>query len=870
MKTFFGRTLAPFLPLLLFVATTSSSYAQRTHPRHDAIPHDTARNREARKEFREERRRWMEAMHRADPGVNVHVLNEETRRSKRVLREEKGHVALGDESLVKVTASLGGRWSERGSSNQAGRTLSADIDHATGKIYVAADGGQIWRGTLDGNDWTPLNDDMRFGGVRMLRALRNGGLLRLLVVYGPWVRYSDDDGLNWQNSTGLDDIQRWGGFARGVVTDGPDRIIYALGNEWDYDEAWREFAVLYRSVDFGVSFERVRRFDADLQRMDIWGPPGEDRIYLLHGDTLSTVMPDGTFNTVSTPVEIEGGFAGAGGVSMRGGNAETLYLFVRRGGTTEAHGSPDGGRSWILTGSTTFLFDRNSVAVSPSNPDFLIAGGIETMYSVDAGITWDTVNRWAEYYGDPEGKLHADIPFVGFFPFPDGSEKILISTDGGLYRSDDSLRTVRNLSLHGLGVSQYYSVYTSRTDTNFIFAGSQDQGFQRAELDHGEILPFRQTISGDYGHITSGDNGRSLWTNYPGFSMYYPNALIPDLGWGRSFDFPTHGHMWLPPIVADPDTPTVAYLAGGGIEGGAHLVRLSHHVGSGSFNANELPFDFSDDQGFGHITAFAITPAASGNWYVVTNDTRFFVSTDRGVTWTLTEEFNAPEGHYFYGANIVPSSTTPGLLYVAGAGYSNPGVWISRDNGRTFEAMSEGLPPTLVFDLAASEDNELLFAATAVGPYMYVADSGRWYDIAGGSAPDQTYWSVDYIDVNRVARFGTFGRGIWDFRLSDIPTSVAYDLAFSASSVRLTSHRLDAATTSFRLEIPVDAEVSLRIFDLTGRVVAILHEGRLPAGAHSFLWRGTATEGGPVPAGEYFAVAAVAGTVAYAKAVVVR
>ena len=37
----------------------------------------------------------------------------------------------------------------------------------------------------------------------------------------------------------------------------------------------------------------------------------------------------------------------------------------------------------------------------------------------------------------------------------------------------------------------------------------------------------------------------------------------------------------------------------------------------------------------------------------------------------------------------------------------------------------------------------------------------------GVSAPDQTYWSVEYIDEINTARFGTYGRGIWDFVIDE-------------------------------------------------------------------------------------------------------
>ena len=89
------------------------------------------------------------------------------------------------------------------------------------------------------------------------------------------------------------------------------------------------------------------------------------------------------------------------------------------------------------------------------------------------------MNDWWEYYGDPTIYLHADIPDIQFILDPDNNEFVFVSTDGGLYISYDGLNEVLNLSENGLGVSQYYSTYTAHYPPYRVYAGSQDQGFQR-------------------------------------------------------------------------------------------------------------------------------------------------------------------------------------------------------------------------------------------------------------------------------------------------------------------------------------------------------------------------------------------------------
>ena len=108
-----------------------------------------------------------------------------------------------------------------------------------------------------------------------------------------------------------------------------------------------------------------------------------------------------------------------------------------------------------------------------------------------------------------------------------------------------------------------YSTYSQRFSPYTIFAGSQDQGFQRSINQFNSVYDFEQVISGDYGHLVSGDDGESIWTVYPGFAMYYPNASTNSSG--ITWDFQMSGNLWLPPLMEDPYDPSSVYIAGGGL-----------------------------------------------------------------------------------------------------------------------------------------------------------------------------------------------------------------------------------------------------------------------------------------------------------------
>ena len=82
----------------------------------------------------------------------------------------------------------------------------------------------------------------------------------------------------------------------------------------------------------------------------------------------------------------------------------------------------------------------------------------------------------------------------------------------------------------------------------------------------------------------------------------------------------------------------------------------------------------------------------------------------------------------------------------------------------------------MIYQLTCLPDESIIFAATEIGPYAYSFDYGSWVSISGDDAPDQVYWSVEYIDEINTVRYGTYGRGIWDYKFDYDPTLSLGDL----------------------------------------------------------------------------------------------
>ncbi|MFC2130316.1 T9SS type A sorting domain-containing protein [Bacteroidota bacterium] len=728
--------------------------------------------------YKLERLKWMEDMHRAAPGTDWRKVDAQIRERKQQVRKEKIEALIRKnvkiESIQSDTVADGkliGQWIERGSNNLAGRMLTSDIDWETGLLYNASSGGNIWRGTLEGEDWTCLNNGKKMGGIILLKIIKMNDTKRIFVISGKRGFYTDNEGLTWESSLGLEKPQNWGGVRRAVMTNDENHHIYFLGNEWDYQES-KSVSCIYKSTDFGETFDPIYKFSLETGMCDLWTPKYfNSDVYFLHLDTLSKILPDGTIENIAS-IELDSAFSNYKQARLSGSVSEegtTIFLWLQNKSDNFSHffSTDDFGESWETLGIIDYgPFSTNSFEASCIHPEALYFGGVNCSRSLDRGKTWEIVNTWGEYYGDMENKLYADLPAITSYMNPDGDELVIISTDGGSYISYDNLVTVQNISMNNLNVSQYYSTYSFEEDPDIIFVGSQDQGFQRttAVAEDG-THSFQQTISGDYGHLTSSDGGKTLWCVYPGFTMLYKDLATSPTTLRRSLDFDETGTggLWMRPILADPKDPDVAYLAGGGTDGFHHIWKITYK--GGKITGAEMPYRFDSTN---VVSALGISNINQDLFYAMTKNGNFFNSSNRGQDWTMSEGFASMGGHHFYGASIAPSNIDANTVYIAGSGTSNPRAYVSYDYGQSFTPIDSGLPNTLVYRIALSEDDNYIFAATAVGPYVFIKDEGMWFDLAGLDTPDQTYWCVEYIPSIMTVRFGTYGRGIWDFRIDDI------------------------------------------------------------------------------------------------------
>jgi len=684
---------------------------------------------------KQRRKQWFKERHRAPEGVDWKAIERQNGLDQLAKRNRLANRRAGPDAF-------GGVWVERGSNNQSGRMHDARWNADKSALYAGSSLGGIWRGDLDGTAWEPLGDNL-YGGAHRLAVLppetAGGPDVLIAASNGGLIHRSVDDGKTWTVPTGIP--AAW--WVRRVTQtlDGTHTVYIVL-------EAQSGRFGLYRSTDNGASFQNL--FDLGDYAGDVWVPrDGGSEVYLLYADDLRLSNDRGeTWTTLGAiPGDVIGG-------ELAGSEAGAPRFWVAMDG--DLWRSDDGGMSWTFVRELEDYWGRMDASIV--DPDIFAWGGVEVHYTTD-GQHFEIVNGWGEYYGDPYRMLHADIMGMGVLPDGDG-EVWYIGTDGGLYTSVDSLDTVENLSMEGLRVSQYYSTLTSAVDPTQVAAGSQDQGYQITNdiTQTEDVYVFDQILSGDYGHLTSSNGSHDyVYSVYPGFILVQVGETSPSLEY---LDFPPAGNFaWLPPIVAEPQKKKNFFFPG------TQIWRFRLEDGGTWQPSLYSEHNFSSD-GYEYVSALTFSPVDSQRAYAATNYGRLFYSEDKAKTWTQAADAG-PQGQWLYGAALLASSTDIDTVWVGGSGYGSPAVYRSRDGGRTWKAFNDGLPDTLVYSLAEAPDGSgTLFAGTETAAYR--RDKGAdqaWVDITDAAAPVTTYWSAEALRHENTIRFGTYGRGIWDYQL---------------------------------------------------------------------------------------------------------
>ena len=194
------------------------------NPLNRPVPIEIAQKKKDRKKFKKSRKEYIDLIHKRETGLDWEKMDSEYRKDRALKNtnfrkdyiNRNGYWDSNSKEIF-LERELEGVWEERGSNNLAGRVHTVDVDFENDLIYLASSGGNIWKGTIDGENWQSLNDYMQINDIKIVRLIETGNIRRLLIGSSDGFFYTDDEGVIINQSSGLDSPLDWGEFYRFII-----------------------------------------------------------------------------------------------------------------------------------------------------------------------------------------------------------------------------------------------------------------------------------------------------------------------------------------------------------------------------------------------------------------------------------------------------------------------------------------------------------------------------------------------------------------------------------------------------------------------------------------------------------------------------
>jgi photosystem II stability/assembly factor-like uncharacterized protein len=424
------------------------------------------------------------------------------------------------------------------------------------------------------------------------------------------------------------------------------------------------------------------------------------------------------------------------GVSVSPVNPDRVWALVEADGG-DLFLSDDGGASWTMVNEDFHLQRRpyyyGHIYADTQDSDTVYVLTSPFMKSVDAGKTFERIRV-------PHGDNH-DLWIA-----PDDNKRMINANDGGANVSFDG--GVSWSRIDNQPTAQFYWVTTDDQFPYRVYGAQQDNSTVSiaSRTSSFGITPAHWfgVAGGESGYIAPkpGDPDITYGGSFWGFMTRHdrrtgetrsispwPDRPLGRVGAGLKYRF-----NWTYPLIISPHDPETIYA-------GANVVFKSTNEGhSWEVISPDLTHDDKSKQQLGRLTDFycTITTIAESKLqkdliWVGSDDGRVHLTRDGGKDW---QEVTPPEMEAWSWINIVePSPHDAGSAYLAVHRYHlddfRPYVYKTKDYGKTWKLVGSGIAED-DFVRTVREDPKrqgLLYAGTETGVYVSFDDGESWQSL---------------------------------------------------------------------------------------------------------------------------------------------
>lgn len=695
---------------------------------------------------------------------------------------------------------------ELGPSNVGGRTRAFLIDKNNhNRLFAGGVSGGLWISTNAGTSWNPVDDDAT--NLSITYITQNPFTPHIIYfstgecagnsagIPGDGVYKSSDNGVTFQKLPATDL----------PAFDYTWRIMCSFTDTHTVYVATRD-AGLYRSTDGGTSFENI------LPSVEV-----TDLEVFRDGSVIAAVSGQGLFRSADgTPgsfASINNGLPTTGfyRVEMAYCDSVPSVMYVTYENTTGdnitgLYKTTDGGNNWVATGNPStfnigfyFPWYCLTLAVKPSDPNYLVIGSVTVGYSSNGGSSWTTHQN-----------SHADYHIIVFNPA--NHAQFYIGNDGGVYKYYDT-QFIAYVNLNnGYNVTQFYTGAYFPEGLK-CWGGTQDNGTQSGS-----------NASSTFAHIFGGDGGfTSINQQSPnvGYVSWQEGHILKTYNTGTASpffdyvmgemdadnDFNIDDNVWFinPFELNRQDGDQIFFVTRN---------RLWRSIDGANF-WEKCTKPITD------LYAIGISNEASPTVYVGgknklrrLNNAMYSqpgdeINISSSIPSTLSQSFMS---------NITVSPNDPSTFYVSFSSYiSQPRVWKVTDalsSSPQWQSihgdMPEGLPVNWIE--VSPYDENIMAAATDFGLYTSINGGVNWTLETG--IPSVAVHQIRLRHSDNTLFIYTHGRGIW---VANLPMT-GFDLPNENNSpIRI--FPTVSQHTPIQVIIPDNTTYQLLITDMAGRTI---------------------------------------------------